>query len=253
MGVNQFTDLTSEEFQMMSCSSPLEDVRAQYIYIPPANLKLPKSVDWRKKKAVSGIRHTGQCASCYAFAAVAAIESHQFLKTGKMIELSEQNLLDCSSNPPYTNKGCYSGTVDESLRYVKENGINTRSSYGYEGKRGKCRFRKDHNGANVAASVMVYRNDEYALQAAVATIGPVTVTFNGQHMQGYISGIAQKPCTKNTTYHSLLVVGYGTDKGVDYWLLKNAWGKWGESGYMRVARNKNNYCGIARWPVFPVI
>lgn len=255
MGVNQFTDLLSKEFVSLMCSRNTTAVHADYVYEADANLQLPESVDWRNQKAVSEVKNQGDCGSCWAFAAAAAIESHRFLKTKKkMIELSEQNLVDCSSHPPYKNEGCKCGSVHEALRYVTDNrGINTRSSYPYEAKQGKCRFSKQHIGAAIRGSVEIKHADELALQAAIAGEGPVAVTIDAQHLQHYQSGVYSQTCSGDAFYHSVLLVGYGKDKGHDYWLLKNSWGKWGESGYFRMARNSNNLCSIASWAIYPLI
>ncbi|XP_064545315.1 procathepsin L-like [Drosophila montana] len=256
IGVNEFTDLLPSEFvsRMLGGSLNSTAVSADHIYAPSANLKIPESMDWRTSGAVSPVKNQGTCRCCWAFATVGTLEGQSFLRTKKMVEFSEQNLLDCSSQAPYRNAGCNSGTPHEALRYVKDNhGIDTRSSYAYEGHQGTCRFRKQYVGVTIRGIATVRFGDERALQAAVAEKGPIAVTIDAQHLQYYHSGIYNRACGGTAHYHVILLVGYGKDRGHDYWLLKNSWGNWGEGGYFRMARNSRNLCYIANWPVYPLI
>ncbi|EDW70865.2 uncharacterized protein Dvir_GJ11310 [Drosophila virilis] len=239
MGVNEFTDLLPSEFvSRMMGSLNRTAVTADYIYEPSANLQIPESIDWRTKGAVSPVKNQGTCGSCWTFAAVGTLEGQSFLRTKRMVELSEQNLLDCSSHPPYRNHGCQRGYPYDALRYVKDNqGLDTRSSYPYQGVQGRCRFRKEHVGVRIKGVATVRSGDERALQAAVAEKGPIAVGIDVQHLQHYHSGIYNRPCFGPAFLHAVVLVGYGRDRGHDYWLLKNSWGNWGEAGYFRMARN----------------
>ncbi|KAH8307609.1 hypothetical protein KR044_005233 [Drosophila immigrans] len=256
MGVNEFTDLLQEEFTLLMMGSQNSTAfQSDFSYSPDvANIELPESVDWRTKGAVSGVKHQGTCGCCWAFAAVATLEGQHYLKARKLLEFSEQNLLDCSTVKPFRNLGCKGGSPQEALRYVKENhGISTRSSYAYEGHAGKCRFKKEHVGVVITGSVGVKSGDEAALEAAVAEKGPISVTIDATHLQHYQSGVYNTLCTGTPQYyHSILLVGYGKDaRGGNFWLLKNSWGNWGEGGYFRMARRSKNLCSIASFAVYP--
>ncbi|XP_018601154.1 cathepsin S-like isoform X2 [Scleropages formosus] len=253
MGLNHLADMTEEELDAtFDCLKEEPDAlqSGNYTFKPSQDTTLPDSVDWRTKGLVS----PGSCGSCWAFSAAGAIEGQMMLQTGKMIPLSPQNLVDCSTS--YGNHGCKGGFRYKAFDYVIENdGIDSDYFYPYEGKDGKCRYSVQGKAGYCSTYQVLPRGDEKALQHAVATVGPVSVGINATHsFYLYSGGIFDDPqCTSNTN-HAVLVVGYGTDNGQDFWLVKNSWGTaWGESGYARMARNKNNRCGIASLPVYPIL
>lgn len=98
---------------------------------------------------------------------------------------------------------------------------------------------------------------EVALKQAVATVGPVAAGIDGSQrsFQFYKSGLFYDPNCSQDVNHAVLIVGYGkTDAGEDYWIAKNSWDSdWGENGYIRVARNRNNHCGIASLASYPLV
>jgi cathepsin L len=102
----------------------------------------------------------------------------------------------------------------------------------------------------------VTENSESKLQEAVVK-QPVCVSIDASHssFQNYASGIYYEPrCSCNRVDHAVLLVGYGTANGQDYWIVKNSWGTtWGEKGYIRMSRNKKNNCCIAGEGVYPVV
>ncbi|EDW00889.1 cathepsin L [Drosophila grimshawi] len=256
MGVNQFTDMLSSEFESaMLGSLNITDIASDIdiIYEAPKNLEIPKSIDWRDKGAVTGVKDQLKCASCWAFSAVGALEGQQFLKTNKLVALSEQNLVDCSLD----NKGCDGGWPILALAYVRDNrGIDTESSYSYKGHKSDCHFDQGHIGATVREICLAKLNDEANLAAVVATRGPISVTINvNNKFLHYRKGVFNDASCGKITNHAALIVGYGNDKrGGDYWLVKNSWGKdFGENGYIRMSRNNNNQCGIASQAIFPLV
>lgn len=258
LGVNQFADLELKEFlsQMTGYRAGNRTSRRGSTYLSPnVPFTLPSSVDWREKGYVTPVKDQGQCGSCWAFSATGAVEGQHFRKTGKLVSLSEQNLVDCSGGK-YGNQGCNGGLMDAAFKYIKENGgIDTEESYPYEAKDGECRF----NPSNVGATVSGYTDvppGEDKLQEAVANVGPVSVAIDAGHssFQLYHSGVYDEPqCTSNLD-HGVLAIGYGTEDGKDYWLVKNSWGlKWGDQGYIKMSRNKRNQCGIALMASYPLV
>lgn len=256
LGVNEWADLTLEEFvALMTGYSAEKRNKTGATYLSPnVPFTLPSSVDWRDKGYVTPIKNQGACGSCWAFSATGSVEGQHFRKTGKLVSLSEQNLVDCSKKQG--NMGCNGGLMDLAFQYIKENkGIDTEESYPYEAREGTCRFKKSGVGATVTGFVDIPES-ESKLQEAVATVGPISVAIDAGHnsFQLYHSGVYDEPdCTDNLD-HGVLVVGYGNLAGKDYWLVKNSWGTgWGSSGYIMMSRNKDNQCGIALKASYPLV
>lgn len=138
---------------------------------------LPDTVDWRPKNLVTPVKNQGQCGSCWAFSAVAGLEGQHAKATGKLVSLSEQNLVDCST--PEGNQGCNGGLMDSAFQYIKKNnGIDTEASYPYEAENDKCRFNNATVGATLKSYVDIKSGDENALKEAVATVGPISVAID---------------------------------------------------------------------------
>ncbi|KAK2843711.1 hypothetical protein Q7C36_011926 [Tachysurus vachellii] len=214
----------------------------------------PETVDWRKKGYVTPVEDQKECFACWAFSATGALEGQTYKKTGKLVPLSKQQLVDCSTK----NSGCNGGLMNLAFEYVKENkGINTEESYPYEAKNGSCRYNPNTVGATCDGYMDINSGDEYALKEAVATIGPISVAIDASNksFKLYASGIYDEPyCSSSKLNHGVLVVGYGTDDGKDYWLVKNSWGlNWGDKGYIKMYRNKDNQCGIASQASYPLV
>ncbi|KAL7732354.1 hypothetical protein ACLKA6_004338 [Drosophila palustris] len=259
MGVNQFTDLSPEEFKSLMLSSinasDLES-NVDHYFNSSENVLGPSSFDWRTKGAVTPVKNQGSCGSCWAFSATGVLESHHFIKNGQLVALSEQHLVDCTRGSPYYQNGCQGGWPARALTYVKDNGgINTESSYPYEGKDRNCRFDRNNIGAKVVNIFGVPSGNEPQLANAVAEKGPISVAIDASLFQSYRGGVFNQPSCKGRVNHAVLVVGYGTDKkGGDYWIVKNSWGSnWGENGYIRMARNRNNQCQIASYGVYTTV
>lgn len=224
------------------------------IYFTGTNVTLPKSVDWRQHGAVTGAKDQGICGSCWSFASTGALEGQFFIKTGKLISLSEQNMIDCSSN-----NGCHGGQLSSAFHYVSEHGISTETDYPYTAHRGYClRDEKSSDLPAVSGFVNIPPGDEHKLQEAIATIGPIAAAIDASHFSfhNYDSGIYYDDSCSNHFYnHAVLIVGYGTDEHErDYYIVKNSWGKsWGENGFFRISRNHRNHCALAIRASFPIV
>lgn len=260
LGMNQFGDLTLNEYKLLFLglrghySNDTESVGSTYL--EPSNVKLPATVDWRTKGYVTPVKNQGQCGSCWAFSTTGSLEGQHFKKTGKLVSLSEQNLVDCSGK--YGNHGCEGGLMDNAFRYIRDNhGIDTEASYPYRARDESCKFKRADVGATDTGYVDIAHRSENALQSAVATVGPISVAIDAGHssFQLYHSGVYNEPrCSQTQLDHGVLAVGYGTHNGQDYWLVKNSWAKsWGMQGYILMSRNRNNQCGIATQASYPLV
>ncbi|WCJ32857.1 Cysteine proteinases superfamily protein [Euphorbia peplus] len=256
LGINQFADLTNEEFKTSRngfkghmCSEQEGPFRYQNI------TAVPTSMDWRKKGAVTPIKDQGQCGSCWAFSTVAAVEGITQLTTGKLISLSEQELVSCDTQGE--DQGCEGGLMDDGFTFIIGNkGITTETNYPYEAADGTCNTKEE---ANHAAKITGYEdvpaNSEEALMKAVAN-QPISVAIDasGSEFQFYSSGVFTGSCGTELD-HGVTAVGYGSSNGMNYWLVKNSWGsQWGEEGYIRMQKDidaEEGLCGIAMQASYP--
>ncbi|KAL6865208.1 hypothetical protein ACP4OV_016359 [Aristida adscensionis] len=250
--INKFADLSNKEFRAMyTRSDPLSSTMAKKIsgfkYANVTLTDLPEEVDWTKKGAVTKIKEQKECGCCWAFCVVAAVEGLHQIKTGQLLSLSAQELLDCTG----ISHDCTDGIKNQAFKYIiRTGGIATEDAYPYTGKKGECRTVEP--AVKITGYKRVPRDDEDALAEAVAH-QPVAVGVEASKFQFYKDGVfLGKDCGTHPN-HGLTVVGYGSHDGTKYWLLKNQWGEsWGENGYMRLERG-TNACGIAKYASYPVM
>jgi len=268
LAMNQFGDLLHHEFvSIVNGYIPKKDFnytgtntpsRGASFLIPAHVESLPENVDWRDHGAVTPVKNQGQCGSCWSFSTTGALEAMHHRATGNLVSLSEQNLIDCSGK--YGNQGCNGGLMDAAFQYIKDNGgIDTEKSYPYEGEDDVCRYNPKYRGAIDIGFVDVEAGNEHALKHALATQGPCSVAIDASHesFQFYSHGVyREEECSPENLDHGVLAVGYGVDKesGSAYWLVKNSWGTtWGHQGYVKMARNEDNMCGIASSASYPLV
>ncbi|KAF8029599.1 hypothetical protein BT93_E2120 [Corymbia citriodora subsp. variegata] len=216
LGINQFSDLTDDEF-----------VRRHTGYL---------SIDWVEKGAVNPIKEQGQCGSCWAFSAVAVVEGITHIKRGKLPVLSEQQLIDCE------NDDCEGGLTNKAFQYIIQNeGIASEDTYPYQEMDGTCDSTEAAQQAAKIKSFADLQPGEDELLKAVAQ-QPVGGLFNGD-------------CGEELD-HAVVMVGYGTSEDGKFWKIRNSWGKtWGENGYMRIQRggeSSQGLCGLASQASYPI-
>ena len=264
MGVNQFTDLSPEEFKADYANGLGLGVfgvekTACKTYAPTGKV-VPDSWDWREHGAVTPVKNQGQCGSCWSFSASGAMEGAWAIKTTDIISISEQQLVDCSKK--YGNLGCKGGFMDNAFQYAIDNGMCSEESYPYTSgvtkTGGSCVECKPVVAIKGCSDVPP--NNQVALKEAVALIGPISIALDAETklFQSYKSGVITSESCGTNLDHGVLIVGYGEEDGIKYWLVKNSWGaSWGDAGYIKIARSESKndagICGIAMQPSFPII
>lgn len=274
MGVNQFTDLTPEEFKSQYIGKYMSTFYDELELELEVELgsygcksfsstasSAPSSIDWRTKGAVTSVKDQGQCGSCWAFSSTGAVEGAWAISKGQLIDLSEQELVDCATGVSYGSHGCNGGQMEGAFKFVMTNGQCSLSSYPYTSgvskTGGSCQ--KCSPVVHVTSCSDVKPNDQVSLKAAVAQ-QPVAIAIEAdtRYFQSYSSGILDSASCGTNLDHGVLAVGYGSENDKDYWIVKNSWSEsWGEKGYVKIARssstNDPGICGIAMDPSFPSV
>jgi len=268
-GITQFSDMTPEEFEnkmLTRGGHTLKDLPAADLNACAARDRFgadfcaqapaADSWDWRPYGAVTGVKDQGQCGSCWSFGTTGDIEGTWFLAGHDLISLSEQQLVSCDK----TDAGCNGGLQENAFDYViRVGGIQSEAAYPYTSGKGvvaTCKVDTTKFVANISAwgQVSSSPSGEAAIAPYLVQNGPVTIGINANPMQDYVRGIDDPSrCSPYNLNHAVLIVGYGTEAGVDYWLIKNSWGTlWGEQGYYRIVRGVDA-CGLARDVVHSLI
>lgn len=236
------------------------------------DINTPTSWDWREHGIVGSVKNQEQCGSCWAFSAVGTLESQIMKLTNNTTDLSEQNMVDCLKHfyLPDSKQNCCSGcqggemyAVYEFLKYRQNGKDETEKLYPYVGKDQSCSFsinNTDYTKLNVTGYVALPTNNELIMQNTLYNIGPLSVGVDANtDWQTYKGGIYdpndENGCSSSIydQDHGVIVVGYGEENNVKYWIIRNSWSEnWGEKGYMRLIRGKNA-CGVANTVIYPTL
>merc|ERR1719313_2616987 len=252
VGINHMADWTDAEYKKLLGYRPHPNAHKANETVTGDVSAAPDSVDWRTKGAVTPVKNQGQCGSSWAFSTTGSMEGRYQIAGNKLTSFSEQQFVDCSSS--FGNQGCNGGLMDNAFKYAEGTAIDTEAAYGYTGRSGTCHA--EPGVAKVKDFKDVAPKSPSALKAAVAT-GPVSVAIDaaGLAFQLYFGGIIKHFCGTSLD-HGVLVVGYGSEKGEDYWILKNSWGaSWGEKGFFRIYNNGKEgdagVCGLQQAASYP--
>ncbi|KAK2725587.1 hypothetical protein QYM36_000177 [Artemia franciscana] len=261
LGVNHLADRTQAELKVLrgkQKSSGGYNGGLPFKYTKKELRDVPKAFDWRLRGAVTPVRDQSVCGSCWSFGTAGAIEGALFVKTGKLVAVSQQALVDCSWG--FGNNGCDGGEDFRAYQWmIKHKGIPTDESYGpYLGADGYCHLDNVNMVAPIKGYVNVTSGDSDALKVAIWKHGPISVAIDAAHLSFafYANGVYYEPKCGNTLDdldHAVLAVGYGTLKGEPYWLVRNSWSTyWGNDGYVLMSMRNNN-CGVETFPTYVVL
>jgi C1A family cysteine protease len=276
LGHNAFSGMSSEEFaehmhfglnrEMIASSAPA--LRQGFESV----VSVPASVDWRTKGAVTPVKNQQQCGSCWSFSTTGALEGIYAIKRGNLVSFSEQQLVDCDYiRAGGTSLGCNGGDMQSAMEWIgKNNGLCTEQAYPYVSgttqTNGPCQKTCSIvSGSDISTTVSVSANSDSAMMTALAQ-QPVSVAIEADQssFQLYKSGVFTGSCGTNLD-HGVLLVGYGTMNGLDYYILKNSWGSssWGDQGYMYMGKGVDpsgkpynggkGQCGVLMQGVYPVL
>lgn len=255
LGISFLSDWTAEERQrLLGYREPKGGKARKEVDLPEdANAD---SIDWRKEGAVTPIKNQGQCGSCWAFSTTGSMEGAHHKATGDLLSLSEQQFVDCDK---LFNQGCNGGSMDLAFLYAQNDSVMTEADYPYVSgttkKDGQCKYQKAEGKVLVSDYIDVKSNNPTQLKAALNK-GPVSIAIEADKavFQHYKGGIVSSASCGHKLDHGVLAVGYGSDSGQDYYIVKNSWGpQWGEDGYVRIAIESGvGICGIQSTPSYPI-
>jgi cathepsin L len=244
--VNEYSDW--HEHELATLRSGIAGRSHGYRTLQSSRGANPSRVDWREQNVVTPVKNQGGCGSCWAFSAIEVVESHYAIaaKLDSPVLLAPQAYVNCVQNP---NKcggsgGCQGATMELAFNLTAEVGVPLETDLPYKGANAEC---SDYKAAVKGTGyVKLPENDAQALETALATVGPVSVTVSANWvMYGggvYEGGCGDSGCTLN---HGVVAVGYDQD----YWLVRNSWGTgWGEKGYIRLTRKFDSQTFVDSMP-----
>lgn len=248
-GVNFLADMTKEEKKRLNGYKA--ELKTEFNYTDLDTSNLADSIDWRSEGAVTPVKNQGQCGSCWAFSTTGSVEGAEFIATGKLQSFSEQQLVDCSGK--YGNMGCNGGLMDNAFKYIEQAPLELEADYPYTARKAfSCKYDSSKGVGKVGNYVDVRSDSTGANLKAALAKGPVSVAIEADKavFQSYTSGVITGSSCGTQLDHGVLAVGYGTESGQDYFLVKNSWGaSWGDQGYVKIGTN--NVCGILAQPSYP--
>lgn len=246
VGINQFSCHTPSEYKSL-LGVPATNLRPTHkTFTPSKKISVPDSFDWREKGVINPIKNQGNCGSCWAFSTIATSESAYAITSGNLLQFSEQNLIDCIK----TCLGCNGGWPNKALFYIMETQYDqfaSESDYPYTGVEGTCNLDSSKLIGQITSFIDVKTADENDLKEKVANYGvaSICIAAGNTPFMSYTGGILDDDQCM-VIDHAVAAVGYGTENGVDFWIIRNSWGTtWGEEGYIRMIRNKHNRYLIA--------
>jgi C1A family cysteine protease len=239
---NKFSTMTKEERRRHLGKKTNVPSFAQEVMLPTSNLS--SSVDWRAKGAVNPVQDQGQCGSCWAFSATAAMEGAHFIKSGNLLKLSEQQFVDCDTR----SSGCNGGLEIWAFKYAEKHGQELESAYPYKGRDGSCKASSSKGKVEATSYTEVPKKSVSQLKAAIdAQPTCVSVDAEDDQFMFYNKGVLDTKTCGTDLDHAITAVGYGSDSKQSWFIVRNSWGSsWGESGYIRMSADVSGsgVCGV---------
>ncbi len=254
LNVNEFTDMNEKDLKEIYFPSrfpPSSSIRAP-IDKTNSDGELPSLWDWREKNVVTPVKNQGPCGSCWAFSAVGAIEGKAALKTGNLINLSDQMVVDCS----ISNYGCRGGLMHTAFDDIVDmEGLTAEKDYTYFARRGACSLEKPRvPGSSLYGYDFLRPENVDALKRGVNK-RPISIALaaDSRDFMFYGGGILDNQSLSTEMNHAVLLVGYSEAEEVPYWIIKNSWGTdWGEDGYIRIKMcDGKGVVGMNQYTVYP--
>jgi cathepsin F len=254
-GITKFSDLTKQEFTKIYLNLNYDAMAMANFdpyFVENKNIA-PSSYDWRTRNIVTPVEDQGSCGSFWAFSTLGNLESIYAINKGTLKVFSKQMLVDCD----ISDSGCNGGLMEYAYSWIRKNGIMFDLDYPYIGTKSYCKSNKSKYVDMAVTGYLKLGNsystfscaDEDEMKEFLFGTNPLAAALNASPLQTYTSGVldaTSAQCPADGINHAVLIVGYGTDPsvGLDYWIVKNSWGKnWGENGYFRIRRG-NGTCGI---------
>ena len=260
LSLNQYADLSRDEWSGRFSKIDRQLHNSWTVIDDPRELAL--ELDWRDAHKnpenmvlVNPVKNQGQCGSCWAFSTIASVETRWAISTKDLVSLSEQELVDCSTD--YGNNGCNGGLMSQAMNFIITNGgICSEQAYPYTATQNNCTSSQCQSVAKISSYKDVQPMNE--TQLLFATLGgtvSIAIEADSQDFQFYSGGVFNSPNCGTNLDHGVAIVGFGHDNqsGLDYWIVRNSWGpSWGENGYIRIVRGQN-MCGLSQIPSYPIV